>query len=317
MKLLRGIQNIPEFAAGTVATIGNFDGVHLGHQALLQQLRAQADFMQLPLLVVLFEPQPNEYFHGDKAPVRLSSLREKLHRLRHFGVDFVICLKFNQTLSLMSPVEFAERIIFSLLNVKLLLIGHDFHFGSNREGDVNLLKQLASHQACNVQIFSDFTLENERVSSTRIRQALQFNHLKHAAELLGRPYSLCGRVIKGDGRGRQWNIPTANLSMHRPSLPFKGVFCVQVKRPGKSLLFGVANLGCRPTVDGSKNILEVHLLNFDESLYGEVLDVFFLYKLREEIKFSSLDALLAQIRKDIAAAKKYFSEHNEHLTFTE
>ncbi|AHE66722.1 bifunctional riboflavin kinase/FAD synthetase [Legionella oakridgensis] len=317
MKLLRGVQNIPAFSAGTVATIGNFDGVHLGHQALLQQARAQADSMQLPLLLVLFEPQPNEYFHGSQAPARLSSLREKLHILRQFRVDFVICLKFNQTLSSMSPVEFAKRIIFSLLNVKLLLIGHDFHFGSKRAGDVKLLTEIASQQASTVQIFSDFTMSDERVSSTKIRQALHDNCLQRAAKLLGRPYSLCGRVVKGDGRGRQWNIPTANLGMHRPNLPLKGVFCVQVKRQGRPILAGVANLGCRPTIGGSKNVLEVHLLNFNESLYGELLEIFFLHKLREEVKFSSLEALLAQIHDDIAAAKRYFDENNKHLIVAE
>jgi riboflavin kinase/FMN adenylyltransferase len=306
MKLLHGLTNFPDFAKGTVTTIGNFDGVHLGHQALLKTLRAEASRLQLPLVVLLFEPQPAEYFRPEQAPARLTSLREKLAVLKFSKVDYVYCLKFDEALALMSAETFAENYFFSLLNSKFLLIGEDFRFGQGRLGDVSLLQKLGANHGCTVQTFPDFSINNKRVSSTKIRDALAPGELQTASELLGRTFSLCGRVVKGDGRGRQWGIPTANLSMHRLMLPLKGVFCVQVGRTKGKLLNGVANLGSRPTVDGSKNILEIHLFDFDESLYGEMLQVFFLHKLRDEVKFSSVDALIAQIHDDVARAKAEF-----------
>lgn len=306
MKLLRGLHRIPDFTKGCVATIGNFDGVHLGHQALLKTLKKQADNLNVPLVVLLFEPQPAEYFRPQDAPARLTNLREKLAILNHCKVDYVICLKFNKALALMSAQDFAQYYFFTLLNCKYILIGEDFRFGQGRFGDIHLLQDLAEERGCTVQAFPDFSIENHRVSSTKIRDALLQGELERSAELLGRTFSLCGRVIRGDGRGREWGIPTANLSMHRIMLPLKGVFCVKVRRSCGDLVDGVANLGSRPTIDGTKNILEIHLFDFDDSLYGEMLQVFFLHKLRDEVKFSSVDALIAQIHDDVAAAKSEF-----------
>lgn len=308
MKLLRGFHQISDLGVSTAATIGNFDGVHCGHLALLKKLRNQAERFNLPLLVMLFEPQPSEYFRGAEAPARLSSFREKLDILRQAGVDYVCCLKFNNHLASMRAFEFAERIIFSLLKAKYLLIGEDFHFGHERVGDIALLKDVGSKSGCDVDAFPDFFIDHQRVSSTRIRQALAAGDLEQAAHLLGRSYSMCGRVIRGDGRGRQWGIPTANLSLHRLTLPVKGVFAVRVFRQGKPALNGVANIGCRPTVDGSKNVLEVHLFDVNESLYGEMLQVNFLYKLRDEMKFASIDALITQIHNDVNLAKTWFKQ---------
>lgn len=307
MKLLRGFQQVPACHAGTVATIGNFDGVHRGHQALLHALREQANRLHLPLLVILFEPQPGEFFHTLQAPARLSSLREKIQALEACGVDYIFCIKFNSYLASMTASEFATRYIFSMANTKYLLIGEDFHFGRERLGDAALLRELGQEQSCEVQLFSDFYIDEERVSSTKIRQALHRGDLLHAATLLGRTYAMCGRVVRGDGRGRQWGVPTANLILHRTAMPLKGVFCVRVKRRGKPWLQGVANVGYRPTVDGSRCILETHLFDFDESLYGELLQIHFMHKLRDEIKFSSVEALISQIHQDIGAAKAYFS----------
>ena len=307
MKLLRGFQHSEELSAGTVATIGNFDGVHCGHQALLRTLRIEATRLQLPLLVMLFEPQPGEYFLGAEAPVRLSTLREKLQVLGQCGVDYVLCVKFDRELASMPAVEFAERYIFSSLQAKYLLIGEDFRFGRDRRGDIELLQELGSKQSCVVQKFPDFYIDKQRVSSTKIRHALSSGALECSARFLGRTYSMCGRVVRGAGLGRQWGIPTANLNLNRTTLPLKGVFCVQVKLDGKPLFEGVANIGCRPTVDGNRNVLEIHLLNVDASLYGEVMQVFFLHKLRDEIKFSSVDELKARIYYDIAEAKSWFN----------
>ena len=307
MKLVRCFQQLSELSGGTVTTIGNFDGVHLGHQALLSMLRSEATRRQLPLVVMLFEPQPGEYFHGQEAPVRLSSLREKLQALRQCGVDYVFCVKFDDKLASMSAVEFAERYIFSALNAKFLLIGEDFRFGRDRLGDVALLTELGHKLSCVVQKFPDFYINKQRVSSTKIRQALHSGALESSSTFLGRVYSMCGRVVYGAGLGRQWGVPTANINLNRSTLPLQGVFCVRVKQEGKPLLSGVANIGCRPTVDGSRNVLEIHLLDVDVSLYGEMLQVFFLHKLRNEIKFSSVDELKAKIYNDIVEAKSWFN----------
>lgn len=309
MKLLRGIQHFSAFNKGVVATIGNFDGVHLGHQNLIRALRAKANHLGLPLVLVLFEPQPREYFQKEKAPARLSSLREKLNVLRHCQIDYVYCFKFNNQLAQMAATDFARIYLFSMLNVKHLLVGDDFRFGKNREGDVFLLKKLSKEHSIDVAIYSDFCINDERISSTKIRSALQQGELNTATTYLGRVYSICGRVLHGDGRGRQWGIPTANLALRRYSLPLNGVFVVQVCVVSK-MVYGVANVGRRPTVDGSKNILEVHLFDFDQSIYGELMQVFFLHKLRDEVKFTSVDALIAQIYEDIEAAKVYISTCN-------
>ncbi|GGI91063.1 bifunctional riboflavin kinase/FAD synthetase [Legionella impletisoli] len=306
MNVLRGNGPFSELSAGSVATIGNFDGVHVGHQALIQVLREQARALKLPLLVILFEPQPSEYFHLTNPPARLSSLREKILGLKKLGVDYVYCMAFDQMLATMDPIEFVQRFLLSILHVKLLVVGQDFRFGKNREGDVGLLTRLFKVHGRNVQLFSDFQLFEERVSSTKIRAALAEDDLLLASKLLGRAYSMCGRVVKGDQRGRQWGIPTANINLSKKKLPIRGVYFVHVVRNG-TLLHGVANVGCRPTVDGSKNILEVHILDFNQSLYGELLEVVFLQKLRDEQRFSSLDDLITTIKSDIAAAIHYFN----------
>ena len=306
MRLLHRVQNSAELNSGCVLTIGNFDGVHRGHQALLAQLRQQASRLQLPMVVLLFEPQPSEYFNPKSSPARLYRLREKLHALRLAGVDYVYCLKFDKQLVNMSPETFAKQILFSRLNANYIVLGEDFRFGRDRQGDLTLLKKLGHQHGAVVETCPDFCIEQLRVSSTQIRHALYLGDLDRATALIGRKYSLCGRVKQGKGIGRQWGVPTANLSVHRGILPLSGVFCVQVKRHGKPMLAGVANIGNRPTIDGSKNVLEVHLFDFDESLYGEMLQVFFLHKLRDEIKFSSVDALIAQIHLDVAAARNIF-----------
>ncbi len=305
MKLLRGIQHFSVFDKGVVATIGNFDGVHLGHQNLIKVLRNKADALKLPLVLILFEPQPREYFQEDKAPARLSSLREKLAVLGDCQIDYIYCIKFDDIVAQTTATDFAHHYLFSMLNVKHLVVGEDFRFGENREGDVSLLKSLSSEYACEVQVYSDFCINEERISSTKIRTALQEGALETAAKYLGRPYSICGRVMHGDKRGRQWGIPTANLGLHRLSVPLQGVFAVQALIASQQLVYGVANIGKRPTVDGSKNILEVHLFDFDQSIYGELVQVFFLHKLRDEVKFTSVDALIAQIYDDIAVAKAF------------
>lgn len=312
MKLLRGIKHLDLLPDGVAATIGNFDGVHRGHQALIAALCQRAKNLACPVLVILFEPQPGEYFRGAQAPARLMSLREKLHVFRKLGVDYVCCLKFNTTLAHMSAENFAEQVIFKSLRVNYLLMGGDFRFGQDRLGDVDLLVQIGKKHHCQVESFPDFQMEKERVSSTGIRNALDQGQLDVAAACLGRFYSILGRVIKGDGRGRQWGIPTANIALQRELIALTGVFCVQVRRKDNSVYHGVANIGKRPTIDGScKLSVEVHLFDFDDSLYGEMLQVVFLKKLRDEVKFNSVSALIEQIHQDIARARLILQVHSD------
>lgn len=311
MKLLRGVVNLPNFADGVVATIGNFDGVHLGHQNLLNALKKEAKKRNLPSLVIMFEPQPREYFQQEKAPARLASVREKIKMLQDVGVDYVYCMHFNAKIASTSAVDFANNLLFSLLKVKYILVGEDFHFGQNRQGDVALLGQLGAEHGCSVAVYSDFKVGQAKVSSSKIREALDLGLFDLAAQYLGRPYSICGRILAGDQRGRQWGIPTANVSLKRISIPLHGVFVVEALVAGKTHK-GVANIGNRPTVDGSKNVLEVHLFDFNDSIYGELMQVTFLHKIRGEVKFTTVDALIDQIHRDIAQAKEYFKQKPEH-----
>ncbi|RUR08702.1 bifunctional riboflavin kinase/FAD synthetase [Legionella sp. km772] len=311
MKLVRDLKYFSNLNQDVVATIGNFDGVHLGHQSLLKLLRKKADSLNLPLVLILFEPQPKEYFQKEQAPARLSTLREKLNALKGCKIDYIYCIRFNSQLAQTLAKDFIYH-LFNSLRTRYLFVGQDFRFGKNREGDVALLQKLSADYHCEIEIYPDYLIHDERVSSTRIRLALQRGDLHHAALLLGRSYSMCGRVIKGDGRGRQWGIPTANIGLHRLALPLKGVFVVQVLL-NKKIIYGVANIGKRPTVDGTKNILEVHLLDFNESIYGDIVEVFFLHKLRDEVKFTSVDALIGQIHQDIAEARAYLDLNTANI----
>ena len=306
MKLLRSVHGASMLKHGTVATIGNFDGVHRGHRALLQALKAEGRRLNLPTLVVLFEPQPHEYFHGAHAPARLTNFKEKWNQLSQIGIDYVACLGFNNALASMPAEVFAETLIFLRFQTKSLFVGEDFRFGRERAGDVALLKQLADAYGCDVQVFSDVASASTRISSTRIRSLLDAGNMYDASELLGRPYTMYGRVAFGDGMGRTWGVPTANIQLKRLVLPFTGVFCVNVRRANGHMYQGVANVGRRPTIDGLTNRLEVHVFDFEGSLYHEHLEVYFLHKLRSEVKFTSLDALISQIKTDILDAKAIF-----------
>lgn len=317
MKLLRGSECFFLAKTGCVAAIGNFDGVHLGHQALLSSLKKTARARHLPSVVIIFEPQPAEFFLKQQAPARLTSLREKSLLLRQARIDYVVCLHFNARLAALPATAFVERYLVQALGVRHLLVGHDFRFGQQRLGDVHLLVEEGRQHDYDVEIFPPYTLSGVRVSSTLIRQYLAQGQLTDAAALLGRVYNLCGRVSRGDGRGRQWGVPTANIRLRRLTLPLTGVYCVKVRRQSGELVNGVANVGNRPTVDGLRVILEVHLLDFNGDLYGEWLQVFFLHKLRDERKFSSVEKLIAQIRQDVISAAGAFEtnaiEFNEMI----
>jgi len=304
MQLIRGLHNFRPEQRGCVATIGNFDGVHLGHQAVLRHLLEKGREFSLPATVVTFEPQPREFFQPASAPARLTRLREKLQAMQEVGIERVVVLEFNRRLAAMPPEQFVEELLVQGLGARFLSVGDDFRFGRNREGDFQLLRGIGAHQGFEVEDMNTYRLEADRVSSTRIRQLLSDGDLQAAQQCLGRPYRICGRVAHGDERGRSIGFPTMNLDLHRIVSPLRGVYAVRVLGLGEQPLAGVANIGNRPTVAGdARYLLEVHLFDFDRSVYGEHLQVEFIHKLRDERKFASFESLRQQIADDAAAAR--------------
>jgi len=308
MELIRGIRHFRPEHRGCVATIGAFDGVHLGHQAVLRQLIAKGVEMGLPSTVVLFEPLPREFFSPNDAPARLMSFREKFDALRDLGIDRVLRIRFTPEFRDMTANEFIHTLFVAGLGVKYIVVGDDLRFGRNRSGDFELLRKFGKVDGFEVVDTSTLKITDERVSSTRIREVLAEADFALAERLLGRPYSIFGRVIVGQQLGRTIGTPTANVELHRLRAPLSGVFAVEVYGAADGMCLGVANVGVRPTIgDLSKAILEVHLLNFNQNIYGRKIRVVFRKKLRDEAKFDGLDALTAQIAVDIDQARSFFN----------
>ncbi len=308
MRLIQGLgsKHLPE--RGCVATIGNFDGVHLGHRAVIEKLAQVGRQFGLPVCMVLFEPQPREYFDPANAPSRLMRLREKLDRLAELPVDLVLLLRFNRRLAELPADAFIRDILIESLRVKYLVVGDDFRFGKNRGGDFAMLREFGRRAGFEVADTPSVLLDGERVSSTLIREALAAGALDRAAGLLGRPYSVCGRIIHGAKRGRILGFPTANVLMRRKNTPLQGVFAVTMTGIVKEPWPGVANVGIRPTVAGGRTVLlETHLLDFSGDIYGRKVEVIFHRKLRDEQRFAGLPELRAQIERDVAAARDYFA----------
>lgn len=303
------IRNKSTFASdykGCVATIGNFDGVHRGHQALLKLLKERSQALQLPSLVLTFEPQPAEYFARGAPVARLTRFREKVYYLAQAGVDKVCVLRFDAALAALTAESFIEEILCGRLKVKHLIVGDDFRFGHGRQGDVVLLKNAGERLGFSVEIMPSMLIEGQRVSSTRIRQALGVADHALAERLLGRPYCMLGRVVYGDQLGRVLGFPTANIYLHRQETAVKGIYVVRLHGIAKMGLPGVANVGTRPTVGGTRTLLEVHVFDFAETIYGRQVEVEFLKKLRDEERFDNLDLLKDQMLIDAGQARGYF-----------
>ena len=306
MQLVRGLHNLRPGHRGCVASIGNYDGVHRGHQAILKRLRERAAELQLPSCVILFEPQPREYFTPETAPARLARLRDKIELLTAEGIDRVVCLAFNRRLRELSAAQFVQQVLIDGLGVRHLEIGDDFRFGCDRAGDFEFLRQAGAEYGFTVEAATTVELDGERISSTRVRQALAAGDFALAERLLGRPYSIGGRVLHGQKLGRQLGTPTANVQLKRRKAPLQGVYLVSARLGGRRVP-GVANIGVRPSVNGDGRAhLEVHLLDFSGDLYGQRMSVAFHRKLRDEQRFASLEALKAAIDADIAAARAYW-----------
>jgi riboflavin kinase/FMN adenylyltransferase len=306
MRVIRGLHNLKPQHSECVATIGNFDGVHLGHRAVFGRLLAVGRALGLPATVITFEPQAMEYFAPEAAPARLTRLREKLASLVDCGIEQVILLQFGAKLAQMGAREFVRGLLVDGLGARHLLVGDDFRFGRGREGDFQLLEAMGREHGFAVEDLHTITHGDERVSSTRIREALARGEFELARHLLGRPYRICGRIGHGDKRGRSIGYPTANLNLRRQVSPLRGVYAVMVGGATDRPWPGVANIGNRPTVDGGNmHLLEVHLFDFEGDLYGRHAEVEFRLKLRDEKKFGSFEDLKIQIDRDTLAAKEF------------
>jgi len=310
MTFVRGLHNLQPGKQKSVVTIGSFDGVHIGHQAILRQVKDAAKRLQLPSVVMTFEPQPREFFSSERAPARLMRLREKIDALLDFGIDHVVCLKFNPQLRTLSALDFIDQVLVEGLAVEHLIVGDDFRFGCDRSGDFAMLTERGKQAGFEVMDTATVEINGQRVSSTLIRDIVERGDFQRAAELLGRPFSISGIVGYGQQLGRELGFPTANVQLNRFSAPLSGVFAVKVNVAG-TIYRGAANVGVRPTVgDLIKPILEVHLLDFDGELYGQRIAVEFIHKVRDEQKFTGLDELIAGIQRDVDVIRQWFTNNN-------
>jgi riboflavin kinase/FMN adenylyltransferase len=310
MELIRGLHNMRPRHHGCVATIGAFDGVHLGHQAVIRHLLEKAEELQLPSLIIVFEPLPREYFAPLEAPARIMSFWEKCRALEALGVDRLLRIRFTEQFRGMSAQSFVDDIFVKGLGVRYVVLGDDFRFGADRQGDTEFIRQQGMRYGYETGSTTTFAIEGERVSSTRIREALEKADFATAEALLGRPYSISGRVIYGRQLGRTIGTPTANLELRRLRAPLSGVYAVEVTGGGLKDAQGVANVGVRPTIDDSiKANLEVHLLDRDIDLYGGYIEVTFRHKLREEQKFGSVEDLQKHIAEDIENTRAWFGQN--------
>ncbi len=308
MQILRGLHSND---SGPVAlTIGNFDGVHLGHRALLNELKSAAGTRGLKTSVVIFEPHPREFFSPTDAPTRLSSLREKLELFEQAGIDRVHVCAFNANFAKMGATDFILA-LHQRLNAKYVLIGDDFRFGSGRTGDFALMEKIADRCGFEVRAMHSVLHDGVRISSTAVRAALAAGQMRRVHDYLGRAYSISGRVVHGDGVGRKLGYPTANIQLKHNRPPLSGIFVVEVHAESLGVLRGVASLGVRPTLKcDAKPVLEVHIFEFNQDIYGKRLRIEFLQKRREELKFPDVQALTAQIALDVENAKKWFEQHD-------
>jgi riboflavin kinase/FMN adenylyltransferase len=313
MRLIRGLNHLEPFPDGCVLTIGNFDGLHLGHQQVIDKLADKGRQLNLPTVAMVFEPQPLEYFLADHAPSRLTRLREKAIQFAKSPIDALLVLPFNRKLADYDAEQFISEILVKHLKVKHLVIGDDFHFGKARRGNFAMLQSKGLEFGFSVENSVSFELSGLRISSTLIRDALGDGQLAEAKRMLGRDYSVCGRVAHGDKRGRQLGFPTANIEMLRRNTPMVGVFAVTMTGLDNKTYQGVANLGNRPTFDGgAKAVLETHLFNFSGDIYGRYVEVHFKAKIRDEIRFANFEALQAQIKLDVQTAQQIFTTLNQH-----
>lgn len=290
----------------SIVTIGNFDGLHLGHQTLIKKLVATAHQMNLPSVFLTFEPHPTEYFAPKNSAARLMRFSEKWREIKKYGVDYFYCLRFNKKLAELSATDFVKQILVNQLHIKKIIIGDNFRFGAKRLGDVALLTLLSKQYRFDVEAIAQSLFNGERISSTRVRHAIAQGHFHSVLALTGKAFTLSGKVSYGNQMGRTLGFPTANIYLKRKQVPMMGIFIVCIHGLNNKIMQGVASIGCRPTFNGKQIILEVFIFDFDELIYGRCITIEFLKKIRDEIKYESIDELVTQMRHDVDTAKKYF-----------
>ena len=303
MELVRGLHNLRPRHRGCVLTIGAFDGIHRGHQEMIRVLKTHADALQLPATVLSFEPTPREFFARGAPPGRLTRFREKVEALQCYGVDRFVCARFDERMRNLNPQQFMGDVLVHALGARHVVVGHDFRFARNMEGTIATLRDFGTRGAFGVTEVPPFEVDGERVSSSLIRAALDAGDMARAATLLGRPYRMTGKVIEGAKLGRKLGYPTANLKPLRRATPLAGIFAVRATGGGLHNAPGVASLGTRPAVNGKELLLEAHVFDFTGDLYRRYVHVDFIERLRDELWFPDMDALVEQMHKDAAQAR--------------
>src|ERR1700675_1500224 len=310
MELVRGLHNISRRHQGCVLTVGNYDGVHLGHQQMIGVLKSRAAELRAAATVLVFEPSSKEFIDPEGAPPRLTRWREKFVALAAQGVDRLVTLRFDEYMRAMTPECFVDELIVGGLGTRYMVVGNDFRYGCNAVGTIETLRAAGAARGFGVEQIEPFVFDGMRVSSTAVRERLAQSDYAGAQRLLGRPYRMLGRVVHGRELGRTLGFPTANLRLMRPRPPVKGILAARVFGIEPGPLMAVASLGTRPTVDGTDMLLEVHVFDFDGDLYGRELEVEFVAKLRDEVKFESLAALMEQMKVDAAQARDLLTKVN-------
>jgi riboflavin kinase/FMN adenylyltransferase len=314
LTFIRGLHNLPPEPGSVVATIGTFDGIHRGHQAIMAQVKERSSHYGLPGMAMIFEPHPREFFSREQAPARLMRLREKVEAIRDEGIEQIFCLQFNRSLRSMTARDFIEQVLVRGVGLRCLIVGDDFRFGCDRTGTTAMLEEAGREFGFEVVDTATVQHQGRRISSTWVREELEAGNFALAEALLGRRFSISGRVVHGQQLGRTLDVPTANVNLKRHRAPLSGVYIVAAVVAGQYLP-AVANVGLRPTVgDLVKPILEVHILDWQGDIYGSQIRVEFLAKLREEMRFSGIDELLTWIHKDIQVAKAYFARKGPELS---
>jgi riboflavin kinase / FMN adenylyltransferase len=309
VKVIRGQLRLTQCLPKSVVTIGNFDGFHVGHQQLLKILQTQARLARAPAVVLTFEPHPREFFNPQSAVPRLMRFREKYQFLSAEQFDYMVCLRFSSQLASLPAADFVTEILVKQLGAQAVIVGEDFRFGAGRLGNIKLLQKLGETHGFQTLPVSTLIVNGERVSSTRVRQAIQSGNLMLANQLLGREYFLCGKIVHGDARGREWGFPTANIQLAGKPVVASGIYVVQVRGLAKQPLPGVASVGVRPMFFIPQPLLEVHLLDFNRDIYGKNIKVEFLHKLRDEQIFANTDELIEQISMDVQQARHFLEEN--------
>lgn len=307
MILITDLSKIKKRFTSSIITLGNFDGLHLGHQELIKMIIHRAEETASLSMVVTFRPHPLKILAPEKCPPLISIYEEKIQLFEKLGIDVLVKIPFTLDFSAMEPRDFVKNVLCDLLGAKEIFVGYNYRFGKGRKGNIRMLRDLGEELGFVVREIEQVSLDEEVISSTRIRQLLKNGEVEHAAKLLGRPYALCGIVVKGDGRGRGLGFPTANIASRHAIIPSNGVYAVKLFVRDQHYN-GIVNIGMRPTFETKSLAIEVHIFDFDEDIYGEEITVYFIRKIREEKKFQNAEALIKQISKDITEALRLLSE---------